>query len=168
MVASKSSASPRQLPSHVTVRSNARGAIATLNAGFMHDELDQIALGVGDDVALAALDLLACVIARGPPLFVVFSDWLSITPAVGVVSRPVASRDAMTRAWLSEAKIPVANGGSCPRTSHPIRPCRDISTLGRAALWTQRRGSRSSLIAYLLRVLCRFHTASPRVYNVAE
>src|ERR1700704_1172900 len=40
---------------------DARGAIAILNAGFVHDEPDQIALGVGDDVALAALDLLACV-----------------------------------------------------------------------------------------------------------
>ena len=36
---------------------HARGAIAILNAGFMHDEPDQIALRVGDDMALAALDL---------------------------------------------------------------------------------------------------------------
>ena len=42
---------------------HARGAIAILNAGFMHDKPDQIALRVGDDMALAALDLLACVIA---------------------------------------------------------------------------------------------------------
>src|SRR6202043_1866281 len=42
---------------------DARGAIAILNAGFVHHDPDQIALGVGDDVALAALDLLSCVIA---------------------------------------------------------------------------------------------------------
>lgn len=39
----------------------AGGAIAILNAGFVHDESDQFALGVGNDVALAALDFLACV-----------------------------------------------------------------------------------------------------------
>ena len=42
---------------------HARGAIAILNVGLMHDQPDQIALRVGDDVALAALDLLSCVIA---------------------------------------------------------------------------------------------------------
>ena len=40
---------------------DAGGAIAILNAGFVHDESDQVALGVGNDVALAALDFLACV-----------------------------------------------------------------------------------------------------------
>ena len=42
---------------------HAWGTIAILNAGFMHDEPDQMALRVGDDMTLAALDLLACVIA---------------------------------------------------------------------------------------------------------
>ena len=40
---------------------HARGTIAILNVGLMHDQPDQIALRVGDDVALAALDLLSCV-----------------------------------------------------------------------------------------------------------
>ena len=40
---------------------DAWSAAAILNAGFMHDESDQISLGIGDDVALAALDFLACV-----------------------------------------------------------------------------------------------------------
>ncbi len=40
---------------------DAGGAIAILNAGFVHDEPDQVALGVGDDVALAAFDLLSCI-----------------------------------------------------------------------------------------------------------
>ena len=44
---------------------HARGAIAILNAGFMHDQPDQIALRVGDDMAFAALDLLSpCKITR--------------------------------------------------------------------------------------------------------
>src|SRR5258707_1140910 len=38
---------------------NAGGAIAILNAGFVHDKSDQVALGVGDDVTLAAFDFLA-------------------------------------------------------------------------------------------------------------
>jgi hypothetical protein len=42
---------------------HAPGTIAILNVGLMHDQPDQIALRVGDDVALAALDLLSCVIA---------------------------------------------------------------------------------------------------------
>jgi hypothetical protein len=37
---------------------DAGGAIAILNAGFVHDEADQ---GVSNDVALAAPDLLSCV-----------------------------------------------------------------------------------------------------------
>jgi hypothetical protein len=84
---------------------DAWSAVAILNAGFMHDEPDQVALGVGDDVALAALDfsatsslsLLPASKPRGPPLSVVFTDWLSITPAVGLASRPAASRAAITR-----------------------------------------------------------------------
>jgi hypothetical protein len=42
---------------------DARCAIAVLNVGLVHDEPDQVAFGVGDDVALAALDFLACIIA---------------------------------------------------------------------------------------------------------
>ncbi len=42
---------------------HARGTIAILNVGLMHNQPDQIALRVGDDVAFAAFDLLSCVIA---------------------------------------------------------------------------------------------------------
>ena len=37
---------------------------------------------------------------RGPPLSVVFTDWLSITPADGLASRPSASRARMSSSWL--------------------------------------------------------------------
>jgi len=37
---------------------------------------------------------------------VVFTVWLSITPAVGLASRPARSRAAMTRAWLIDAQRP--------------------------------------------------------------
>jgi hypothetical protein len=76
---------------------DAGGAIAILNAGFVHDESNQVALGVGNNVALAALNLLSCVKAPWATAFRVFTDWLSITPAVGLASRPAPSRDAMTR-----------------------------------------------------------------------
>ena len=46
---------------------NARRAVAILNVGFMHDEADEVALRVGDDMPLAALDLLAGVEAARPP-----------------------------------------------------------------------------------------------------
>src|ERR1019366_4535170 len=36
-------------------------AITILSAGFVHNESDQVALSVGNDVALAALDLLASI-----------------------------------------------------------------------------------------------------------
>jgi hypothetical protein len=76
---------------------DARGAVAILNAGFMHDKPDEISFGVGDNVAIAPLDFLACIVAPGAAAFRCFTDWLSITPAVGLASRPAASRDAITR-----------------------------------------------------------------------
>jgi hypothetical protein len=46
------------------------------------------------------LIFLAASNPRGPPASVVLTDWLSITPAVGLSSRPSASRAIMTRWWL--------------------------------------------------------------------
>ena len=66
---------------------NAGGAIAILNAGFVNDESDQVALGVGDDVALTALDSLAHIQSPvGHRFLWFFTDRLSITPAVGLAS----------------------------------------------------------------------------------
>ncbi len=42
----------------------------------------------------------------GHALSVVFTDWLSITPAVGLASRPAFSRAAITSVWLMTAKVP--------------------------------------------------------------
>ena len=39
-------------------------AVAVLNVGGVHDGVDQQALRVDEDMALLALDLLACVIPR--------------------------------------------------------------------------------------------------------
>lgn len=64
----------------------------------MNLQSNKMALRVGDDVALAPLDLLARIEAPQTPLSLVFTDWLSITPADGLASRPALSRDAITRA----------------------------------------------------------------------
>ena len=50
-------------------RQNARRAIAILNIGFMHDETDEVSLGVGDDMPLAALDFLSGVEATRTTAF---------------------------------------------------------------------------------------------------
>jgi len=77
---------------------NARRAVAILNVGFMHDEADEVALRVGDDMPQRPLIFLPASNPRGPPLSVVFTDGLSMTPAVGLASRPAFSRAAMTKA----------------------------------------------------------------------
>ena len=43
-----------------------RRAVAELDIGGMDHGVNQIAFGVGQDVALAALDLVACIIAAMP------------------------------------------------------------------------------------------------------
>ena len=58
----------------------------------MYDYRDQKAKRIDEDVALAAVDLLARGVAVWPPFSVVFTDWLSITPALGFRFRPTASR----------------------------------------------------------------------------
>src|SRR5713226_5854385 len=88
-----------------------RGSITILEACFMHDRADQQARCVGQDVALAALDLLAGVIPCGPPASVVLTDWLSMTPAEGLASRPTASRASISRTWLICRHRPLSRQG---------------------------------------------------------
>src|SRR5690348_10622106 len=70
-------------------------AVPILDVGAVHLGADQQPGGVGDDVALAPVDLAGVpgVAAlprprtgspRGPPLSVVLTDWLSITPPEGL------------------------------------------------------------------------------------
>jgi hypothetical protein len=58
----------------------------------MYDDGDQKAKRVDEDVALTTIDLLARVVAVRPPFSVVFTDWLSMMPALGFRLRPTASR----------------------------------------------------------------------------
>ena len=54
----------------------------------MHRHCQQQALGIHHYVALAPLHLLACVVTPWPPFSAVFTDWLSMIAALGLVRRP--------------------------------------------------------------------------------
>jgi hypothetical protein len=62
----------------------------------MHDGVHQQALRIDKDVALPALDLLACIVARRinrrPPFSALLTLWLSMIAAVGLASRAAAWR----------------------------------------------------------------------------
>ena len=70
--------------------------VAILNVGGVHDGVDQQALRVDENMALLALDLFSRIVARRidrkPPFSALFTLWLSMTAAVGLASRPSASR----------------------------------------------------------------------------
>lgn len=74
------------------------GAVAILHAGGMHADREQHPDGVGQQVALAADDLLARVVAgrieRRAPFCAPFAVWLSMIAVVGLASRPACSRTA--------------------------------------------------------------------------
>lgn len=79
-------------------RAQKRGcAVAILDIRRMDDRADQQSAGVGEDVSLAALIFLPASKPRGPPASVVLTDWLSITPADGLASRPATSRACINR-----------------------------------------------------------------------
>ena len=82
------------------------GAVPVLNVGSMHENEDQEATGVGQDVALAPLDLFARVIAANPTLLVALTDWLSMIPAQGEASRPSISRRLITSVMLIASNRP--------------------------------------------------------------
>ena len=91
---------------------------AVPNVGLMRHDRDRQATRIGDDMALAALDLLARVIAAS----VGFTDRPSMTPAVAPASRPVASRASVTRRKSIAAHTPSslhrATGGNIPEPSN--------------------------------------------------
>ena len=74
------------------------GTVAILHIGGMHDHRQQHADGIGQQVALAAEDLLASVITgrieRRAPFCAPFAVWLSMIAVVGLASRPDCSRTA--------------------------------------------------------------------------
>ena len=81
--------------------------VTVLEAGDMHHQADQVVRGVGDDVALASFDLLACIPAARASAFR-GSGRLAVDHARGGLgSRPAFSRAAMTTAWLMTRQRPL-------------------------------------------------------------
>ena len=77
-------------------------AVAVLHVGPVHQGVHQQTLGVDEDVALLAFDLLARIVAgridRRPPFSAPLTLWLSMIAAVGLASRPAFSRHATNSA----------------------------------------------------------------------
>ena len=71
-------------------------AVIVLDVGGLHENREQRAFGIGDDVSNP----------RGPPLSVVFTLWLSMMPADGVGFRPTASRANSTSLRLMQCQVP--------------------------------------------------------------
>ena len=87
------------------------GAIPVLNVGGMNHHGHEQPHGVHYDVALASGHLFTRVIASGPPFSMVFTDWLSILEqsgmaALGVASRPAASRTRARKAASTRSQVP--------------------------------------------------------------
>ena len=77
-------------------RHHPHAAIAILHLGWMHEGVQQQALGVYEDMALLAFDLLARIEAGRvdlrPPFSAPLTLWLSMMAAVGLGSRPAWAR----------------------------------------------------------------------------
>ncbi len=84
----------RELSEHRAQNENA--AIAILNVGRVNKRVKQQAYCIDENMPLLALDLLSGIVAARinatPPFSVLFTLWLSMTAAVGLASRPAASR----------------------------------------------------------------------------
>ena len=87
---------PRELPDQFG--QHQLGPVAVLDIGRMHNDGQEQTQGVYDDVPLAALDLLAGVVAAGPPFSTVFTDWLSMIAAEGLGFRSAWPRTFWRRA----------------------------------------------------------------------
>ena len=83
-------------------------AIAVLHIGALDEDHQQQSERVGQNVALAAFNLLARIIARNAAAFGGFHALKSITPAVGLASRPSNSLALIASNPLSVANNPVS------------------------------------------------------------
>jgi len=86
----------------------ARSTVAVLNIGAVHHAFQHVAECVGHDMPLAPFDLLAGVVSPRPTASVVFTDWLSMMPAVGAGSRPSDTRTHATSTALMTSSRPLS------------------------------------------------------------
>jgi site-specific DNA recombinase len=78
------------------------GAVGLLDVRRMDHHDQQQAQRIDEDVAFAAVYALGRIIAARPPFSVVLTDWLSRIAALGVGSRPSASRTfARSASWIA-------------------------------------------------------------------
>ena len=80
--------------------------VMVLKTGLMHTLVQDQAVRIYQDMALAAFDLFASVIAAPPPISLVFTDWLSIIAALGVGSRPCFTRTCSRSAVWMRSQVP--------------------------------------------------------------
>ena len=100
---------PDQLESRKSphkLRKHKFGSIAVLDIRSMDDNGQKQSQSVYDDMALASRDLLARIVSTRPPFSVVLTDWLSMMAALGVGSRPSASRTLGRSASWMRSQLP--------------------------------------------------------------
>jgi len=89
---------PQEREALTDILEHQRCATAILNIGGVDHGVNEVAAGVGQDMAFARLDLLATHRSSEYRRFsVVVTLWLSITPALGDASRPSATRKSISR-----------------------------------------------------------------------
>ncbi len=82
--------------------------VTILNIRRQDRDLDQQALRINNNVALASANLLPGVIAAVPPFSVVCTDWLSMLAAEGSGVRPNVTRTRRHHSSLIRSKTPVS------------------------------------------------------------
>lgn len=80
--------------------------LTVLHASGGDDDRQQQAERIDEDVAFAAFDLFMRVKAADPPFSVVFTDWLSMIPALGWRCWPVATRTSPRNRSCRSSQVP--------------------------------------------------------------
>jgi len=83
------------------------GAISILNIGRMDNQPDQQTHCIHSDVTLAAFYFLPGVIAANPFFSVVFTDWLSMTAALGLGSPPGLAANFIPKCVMNNLPRPI-------------------------------------------------------------
>ena len=100
---------PDQLEPRVLSRKFAQhqfGPVAILDIRSVDDDRHKQAKRINHQMALAAGDLLARIIATRPPFSLVWTDWLSRMAALGVGSRPSDSRTLGCKVPWMRSQVP--------------------------------------------------------------
>src|SRR5271170_3045795 len=99
---------PREAPAYL-VEHQPR-AVAVLDRGRVDNHPHRQSLGIDQGVDFAAFHLLASVVTHlvvsAAPFSADFNDWLSITAADGLASRPIRSRSAMCSSAQIASQVP--------------------------------------------------------------